>query len=455
MTESVAVGRVFVPGLVPAYTYNPRSDAQLETGVQDYLEERGAILAVAGPTKTGKSVLLKRVLTEPVWVDGASIDRVDGLWNSVIDAHNGYTSVTAQQQTEKSAESGGKVTVGVPGVGSVSGGGGVGAKDTQGFTYAYDRPVASVARELLLASGRPLVIDDFHFVDRSLHRPMVQALKPLVLDAVPVFLVSISHRVLDAVTAVPDMRDRSQPLEVELWSHEELKFIAKKGFEVLNVDDPGERIASVLAEQSYGSPHLMQRFCREICKLNGVRESQLATFELRAPASWADFFKEQLDPAAARWFGRLLAGPAERGQKRAQFEVPGIGMLDGYGVTLLAIARTGPLLSVSKDEIRAKITHLVAGQAPPVDKTTRVLNYLSKIASKSIAEAMPTEEDLQEDGVRAEAQPVLEYMDEDSQLHIADPSFALFLKWGSEGVLRQQANRGDADEAPSSVTAPE
>ncbi len=56
MTQPRRLAEVFVPGKLPVFTYNPRSELQLEQHLQDYVEEGGAILTVAGPTKTGNLV---------------------------------------------------------------------------------------------------------------------------------------------------------------------------------------------------------------------------------------------------------------------------------------------------------------------------------------------------------------------------------------------------------------
>lgn len=53
------VREVFVPGGRPAVTYVPRGERHLEDEIADYLDARHKVLSVSGPTKTGKTVLLK------------------------------------------------------------------------------------------------------------------------------------------------------------------------------------------------------------------------------------------------------------------------------------------------------------------------------------------------------------------------------------------------------------
>ncbi|WP_156372841.1 hypothetical protein [Deinococcus sp. Leaf326] len=53
---------VFVAGGEPSLTYNPRENLSLEEKIRDYLEERSRILSISGPTKSGKTVLVRRII---------------------------------------------------------------------------------------------------------------------------------------------------------------------------------------------------------------------------------------------------------------------------------------------------------------------------------------------------------------------------------------------------------
>lgn len=443
--QLLKVSNVFVPGKLPQLTYNPRSELALEQGLEDFLDEGGAILTVAGPTKTGKSVLLRRTIEEPIWCDGQGIESVDALWELAADELRLYTHL--EIATGASETGGGSLTTkaGVEQIATVTAQAQYTATDTTGTKYTVNRPLVSVVKEAISKSGRALVIDDFHFIERDVQRQIVRALKPVVLAGVPVIFASISHRVQDVVSAEPDMTGRVVPLKIPFWSEAELLYIARKGFAALGLRDPGERLAQVLAAESYGSPHLMQKFCRELCKANGIRVQQKKPVDLNAPEDWVAFFQAQVEPASRDWFERLLNGPQERGNKRNQWQVKGNGTLDGYGLTLRAIAETGPKLDLTKDEIRRVVDRLVDGPGPASHQTTRYLQRMSLIAAKRQTDPMPTEDELDAETHDTEAasdvQPVLEYMDDDpnSRLHIADPYFAFFLRWGSNAYLHNVA----------------
>src|SRR5690606_22846266 len=83
---------VFVPGGFPRHTYNPRLELQIEEKVAQVLENLCKLVIVTGHTKSGKTVLVRRVLPreEHVWVDGGTIGEEDDFWTAVIDQLNLY-----------------------------------------------------------------------------------------------------------------------------------------------------------------------------------------------------------------------------------------------------------------------------------------------------------------------------------------------------------------------------
>jgi len=445
VTPAIRTSSVFVPGKLPSHTYNPRKHLRLEERLREYIEETGSILTLSGPTKTGKTVLLESVLENPVWLDGQGIDDLDGFWERVAEELGVFTnfeqSVQGQQQSVVNGNAGLNA-----GVVSVKGGGSYAIANTSGSKSSISRPVQIVARDALQDSGRALVVDDFHFIDRAIQRQLVRALKPLVLKGVPMIFVSISHKVQEVVTAEPDMTGRVSTLSVDLWSTDDLRVIASKGFGLLNVTDPGGQLATVLAEASFGSPHLMQKFCREICKANGILETAQLESELQAPQSWEEFFSAQVDVASKGRGERLVRGPQERGRERTTWKTTTGQSLDRYGLTMLATANTGPLLSIPIDRIKREIDILTTEGSPQAGQITGALGYLSKIAALSITEPVPVADDAGEAvdesdlDYEPDGQPVLEYVDDgpNSKLHISDPFFAFYLAWGLKEELRRQ-----------------
>ena len=218
MADRLKTSDVFVPGRVPEHTYNPRKDLRVEERLRDYLEEAGEILVVAGPTKTGKSVLLQAVVDAPVWLEGQMIDSVDKFWSLVGDQLGIYTDVVDSRQSEYSYSGTARGGIGVPGVANA----GVDVtgtdKNQTNRSTSVKRPVVAVVMEALVAVRRPVVIDDFHFMPNPVKKELVRALKPLALSGVPIIFVSITHRASEAMTAIPDMGGRVHAITIPSWS---------------------------------------------------------------------------------------------------------------------------------------------------------------------------------------------------------------------------------------------
>jgi hypothetical protein len=434
--KKLRTSEVFVPGKLPAHTYNARDEFALEQSLNDYIEEAGSILTLSGPTKTGKTVLLRTVLDEPIWLDGQGLSSPEELWRRVGDELGIFLEEEVSHDTAETGGVDGGVEVSATFI-KAKLGGNASSTSSNGSKFGATRGVSVVARDALQSSGRALVIDDFHFVDRTIQKQIVRALKPLVLAGVPIIFVSISHRVREVVTAEPDMTGRVETLAVQFWTEDDLLVIARKGFSVLNLIDPDEKIAKKLARESYGSPHLMQKFCREVCKLNGIRDEADAPITLEPPAKWPAFFRGQVEEASANWASRLLRGPLERGSIRTKYTTNKGLSLDGYGITLQAIANTGPKLERSKDVIRNAISELVVGPGPANNQTTSVLKNMSRIAALRLSEDVPNESDLEGQPVELDVQPVIDFIEDGptSSLHIADPFFAFYLAWGLDDLL--------------------
>jgi hypothetical protein len=149
------------------------------------------------------------------------------------------------------------------------------------------------------------VIDDFHYIDRPVQVQIVRALKDAVFEGLALILSAVPHRAYDAVRAEVEMTGRVELLEIPSWTEEELRSIAENGFAALNVRDP-DGIVDKLVAETFGSPHLMQDFCLQICKQNEIARTQPSTTALGVP-DWPVFFREQASIASKPVFDRSPA----------------------------------------------------------------------------------------------------------------------------------------------------
>ncbi len=280
MAEQVLTRQVFVAGGIPDVTYNPRDDRRVESEVQAYIDQSGKALSLSGPTKSGKTVLIRRMLNEDVaiWMHGSDLTTQSAFWAKIID----WLGLYDQVETSKgnATDLGSKIS-GSVGFSSTSVRGELGgmAKMSDSTTWSRSRGLAEVAREGLGTLPVPIVIDDFHYVPDDLKRDIARAIKSII-PLTHVVMIAVPHEAFEAVREEPDMGGRVWHQKIEHWNTDELAFIASSGFDALNVTDPGGAVAANLVESSFGAPFLMQQLCYDLMTHHGVLARRDDGFEL-------------------------------------------------------------------------------------------------------------------------------------------------------------------------------
>jgi hypothetical protein len=408
---------VFVAGGQPTVTYNPRSKLNLDYEVRKYLDTRYKVLSISGPTKNGKTVLVRRVIPkgQGIWVSGGQVDSIEAFWNIVRDQLGEPQEKTETKETSKQVQVTGTTIVGANiAIAKGEVGGAVSKASTSAATDSVTR-VASPASiiQTLLASKKPLVVDDFHYIDRAVQDRIIRSLKEPVFDGLPVILVSVPHRAFDAVRVEREMTGRVAQLAVPYWSDDELREIAERGFAALNVQ-ADRALTERLVKESFQSPHLIQDFCGEVCRGNGVTQTEPVKKNLAAPGNWDVFFRSKASETAKREFERLRMGPRERRERKVRIFRNG-DECDIYTAVLMAIAVAGPPAEITTRQVRDVLQEILNEGVPESHEITRVLEQMSDVARDKI-----------------EGEPVVDWDRDFGKLHITDPFFAFYLRWGTK-----------------------
>lgn len=402
------VAEIFTPGRMPRTTYNPRAHLGLETLVKDYIDGGEGLLSISGPTKTGKTTLIKHVLPDAVWISGSDFSTLNELWmeicgvleasvehskNVTDDVHHGISGTT-----EGGLNAGIKITTNS----TVSDG----HTQSTARMYTRKRSASQAAKESLRATRRPVVIDDFHYVPAGLQKEITRAVKDLVFDGVPIIFASVPHRAYDALTAEAEMTGRFEHLEIPYWDKSELRVIPEKGFPALNVI-PEADMVSLFVDESYGSPHLMQAFCLDACKNLGVTERNKTKMTVGLSDRETFFRTRARKPNPV--YEALLKGPTVRGPRKNRRRLDG-GATHIYEAVLAAIAMSNKRRMSVGDINHCLRKILVAADAPQNHEITRVLNKMDDIAKKQQA-----------------SQSVIDF--HNGELYVLDPFFVYHLKW--------------------------
>lgn len=412
---------VFIPGGLPDTTYVPREHLSLEGHLSDWLEGRQKpLLSVSGPTKSGKTVLIRKLIENPIALSGGAIDTADDFWMAVCDELEVFTehslSVGAGE-TDSVSVSGGASAGFVNG----SATGTADRTRDRGVTRGRASSPRSAARKALKTAGRIVFIDDFHYIASDEQLQIVRGLKDLIFDGLGVVVAAVPHRAYDVVRVEKEMTGRVAPLPVVPWEERDLKEIATKGFGALGVTLSASAVKR-MADESFGSPYLMQTHCLNLCKINREDGQLRRTF---VDPDWRAFFEQHASATSKSAFDLLKAGPP-RSNRNPRTLTSGV-VTDIYGAVLQAIAATGPRTTLPYEDLRAALRDVLATDLPQRHEITNVLEQMTRIARDEI-----------------EGEPVLEYDTDYATLHLVDPYFAYYLRW-APASLKDIAVRVEAE----------
>lgn len=432
----------------PTVTLVQRDNGRKKRQIERYLESRKTILVVAGPSKCGKTVLVTEAVgtTECLIIDGARIKSLSDFWaeidSRVLIAPN---SITTTQTTETSA--GQSLT------GEIKSGTALGVvvsssvEETNQNAEATAKSIAQTRRinldqvgyEWLKTTSAVIVIDDFHYIAKSVQRELVRIFKnPLSSGKLGVIFLLTSNHINDAVQVEKDMSGRIDHIDIPNWSIEELAKIATLGFPALNIAVENEAtFISTLAGECFSSPYIMQRICLMVCIELGVRKT-LEKVKTFPPPDMEALMQDLANLMKPLEFIRLIKGPPERGKERIKLIHPKTGeKFDRYSAVLWAIAHLKPGLSHTSEiflnyvDIAQWInTHLKRSdgqsKAPVLAKRqiTDVLAWVSKEAHE-ISHSANGASDAPYNG-----DPVINW-DSKGERVILEPFFGFFLRHGT------------------------
>lgn len=414
---SFKTSEIFIPGGMPSYTYVARTEKGLEDRLKNAYDNLCKLIAVTGATKSGKTVLTSKIFPrkECIWIDGGSVKDEDDFWNTILTEIDGYTSFSKSKSSGSEVNIFGKIRAKLHAF--IYGADvevGVGAKMSSNESDIESRtvsPRSAALRELRLKKI-PLVIDDFHYLDRSFQGNIIRALKPLIFNGQPVILIAIPHRRYDAVKVEREITGRLETIKIPSWEPDELKKIANEGFPRLNLE-VSDNIIDQFSMEAFGSPHLMQEFCRAIAINTNIQETSKTKVIIDSLSD--KLFENVAIDTGKIIFDKLAKGPRQRSD-RLQRTLKTKDKVDIYRVTLMALAELKPgMETIEYESLRAKIRDLLLDNIPQAHEVTRVLEKMANIAS-----------------LDESSTPVIDWEKDEQKLHITDPFFAFYLKWGVE-----------------------
>lgn len=375
------------------------------------------ITSLSGPSKTGKTVLLKRVIDQNnlIYLRGAYIKSLEDFWRAVLawfetpDSESTSSSLTVGGSL--SARGSGEVGTSWLAKGKVEAEGSGGASTTNTKTkHIPIDPFEQIVREIS-ESDFTILIDDYHYMPTSTQKDVAKAIKSLAESSVNICTASVPHRSEDLLRANSELKGRIVAIDIPEWNIDELTAIAERGFGALNIGINKNTIKRI-ANEAMGSPQLMQVICLNLCVELGITNS--ANDEKKTISVTDSTLQRALEASAnfassADLVQALHSGPKVKGQQRTQYSFTDGSRGDVYRAILLAVTSDPISRDFTYDEIYRRVKSVCEKEFPTGQSISNSLNHMCLIAQEI-----------------AQEQTVMEW--DDANLHIADPYLAFYMR---------------------------
>jgi hypothetical protein len=394
---------VFVAGGQPSITYVDRAHLRIEENLRRALKAPNQIVSLAGPSKSGKTVLCREVLSKDayIWIEGGQIEASSQIWEKACYVLNYPIEIAKSTKDEGKAG----MKIGLADWLSFDGSVLKGAEASR--TYKIDTMTSAIRH--LKENNVILVIDDFHYLPIEARTKFLRSIKGPVFDGLKLVLISVTHRGLDAVKAESELQGRVSSVVMPEWGNEDLTPIAEKGFVALTITCASS-IINRLTQEAQNNPFLMQKLCWEVCAGIGVDERPAASVVVSSSYDFVPICQRLSKDFGHPIYQKLELGPQSR-KSRQKRRLKSGGTADIYKSILMGIAATGPVASVPYDELRNKLNELLQDGAPQKHEITAALKHLSTISQKIGNDAG------------------LDWDGDERKIDITDPYLRFYLRW--------------------------
>lgn len=390
---SLKAEKIFKPGAFPEYTYVSRNyentGISYELRLKQALRTAGCLTSIIGPSKMGKIILCEQVigLDNIVEVSGADFNENTDFW-AIIAAKVGLPYMgeitTERASTEGKSEE----------------------RDSKSEKYILSKD--KIIR-YYIENNKILVIDDFHYASAEMQMKMAQQLKDAIRRELKVVVVSLPHRADDAIRQNADLSGRLSLINIETWKEEDLKKIAIKGFDKLEIKIT-DNIAEKLAVECLTSPQLVQYICLSICTLLEDEKKQEVNDEILEKA----YRFTTINFNYADVVSVLIKGPNPRGQQRKLYRTVDGKELDLYGIIVESLAKNPPMTELDFESFYNRIFNVIEeNDRLKLEKQT-VRNHLNHL--QELLEG------------KEEIYRAIEW--KDGKVYVLDPLFLFYLRWG-------------------------
>lgn len=245
---------------------------QLDEKLRRYLD-RNLHLALRGSSKSGKSWLRQRILSDAIVVQCRYGHSVVDLYRLALNELGLSLEVTSTSTYAFEGKITAEAEAGLGLLAKVRAALGLSASKTESTTSEPAVTAVNdlqVIAQLINMSGRRLVIEDFHYLTIPERRWLASDLKAFWEYGLYVVIIGIWSQNNMLLHFNPDLRGRLREVPIS-WSNDELREVISKGSADLNLSFSNE-ITSRLAKDCYGNVGILQSLALEYLDELGITE---------------------------------------------------------------------------------------------------------------------------------------------------------------------------------------
>lgn len=408
---------VFTPNTLPSVTYVDEHLKEKRKFLDESLEMGGVVIAISGPSKSGKTVFIEAALghSNLIPVSGANITHADELWRRVFTVIGIPIPSTSSTSNSLGGAATGIMEGGVPLVAKAGGSLSIKTEVVQSGVSDIRPDFLTLLIKQLKNTSHVIFIDDFHYISKDVQAEIATVIKEAVRHGLRFVLASVSYHSDDVVIANKDLTGRMLRLDFDYWDTNELRKIADLGFEALNVD-VSSALVQAFASESAGSPQLMQSLCLNLCFETEIKET-IKEGERKRITQPSQQLIETVCRRAAQTndystvIRAMKDGPKVRGTERNSYVLKDGNASDVYPILVQAISKSPPELTFSYTSLLERVRSVCATTYPLGSSVTGACSHMSSLANEAAGAAL------------------MEWDPEKDVLDIRDPYLLFALRW--------------------------
>lgn len=239
------------------YSYYDRKSLD---GKLTRLLRRDVHIAIKGPSKCGKSWLRQKCLDNAIIVQCRIGMTVEDIYRQALSSIGAQFDVQRSSETNVSAGVTGGGEIKIPIVANAKADISAAIEHNQGTDIALDFSTSiqnlEYIAKTIIASGKRLVIEDFHYLDMGTREKLAFDLKTFWDYSCNIVIIGVWTQTNLLTSMNPDLTGRIEEISVS-WSNEELEQVINLGSNALNIEIDSAIQEKMIAD-SFGNVGILQ-----------------------------------------------------------------------------------------------------------------------------------------------------------------------------------------------------